>query len=161
MTLEWYEYLLLILGGGIAGIINTLAGNGSLITLSLLMFFGLPSTIANGTNRIGILFQSIIAIQAFAKSERFKPLMKESWWIIALAVPGGIAGAFFAGHMADIYGRRTLLIIASLFFLVSAWGSGVASSSIEFVIYRVLGGLAVGAASVMAPAYISEIAPAE
>ena len=46
-------------------------------------------------------------------------------------------------------------------FLVSAWGSGIASGSLEFVLYRVLlGGLAVGAASVMAPAYIAEIAPA-
>lgn len=74
---------------------------------------------------------------------------------------GCAAGAFFAGRLADIYGRRTLLIISSLFFLVSAWGSGVASSSMEFVIYRILGGLAVGAASVMAPAYISEIAPSK
>ena len=68
---------------------------------------------------------------------------------------------FFAGRLADIYGRRSLLIVAALFFLISAWGSGVAASSMEFVLYRVLGGVAVGAASVMAPAYISEIAPAE
>ena len=57
------------------------------------------------------------------------------------------------------FGRRTLLIVAAVFFLISAWGSGIAESSLEFVIYRILGGLAVGAASVMAPAYISEVAP--
>lgn len=71
---------------------------------------------------------------------------------------GCAAGAFFSGRLADVYGRRSLLIVSALFFLVSAWGSGVAGSSMEFVIYRVLGGLAIGAASVMAPAYISEIA---
>src|SRR5690606_11677019 len=58
------------------------------------------------------------------------------------------------------YGRRTMLLWAAVFFIVSAWGSGIANSSPEFVIYRVLGGLAVGAASVMSPAYISEVAPA-
>ena len=96
MNLEWYQYILLLLGGAVAGVINTLAGNGSTITLFLLMTFGLPANVANGTNRIGILFQSIIATRAFAKSERFQPLIKKSWWIIALAVPGGIAGAMFA-----------------------------------------------------------------
>ncbi len=73
---------------------------------------------------------------------------------------GCAVGAFFAGRFADKYGRRTLLIVAALLFIVSAWGSGIATSSFEFVIYRVLGGLAVGAASVMAPAYISEVSPA-
>lgn len=69
-------------------------------------------------------------------------------------------GALFAGRMADRFGRRALLIAASVFFIVSAWGSGVAGGTVEFVIYRIIGGLAVGAASVMAPAYISEVAPA-
>ncbi|WP_027328215.1 sugar porter family MFS transporter [Marinimicrobium agarilyticum] len=69
-------------------------------------------------------------------------------------------GALFAGRMADRFGRRALLIAASVFFIVSAWGSGVAGGTLEFVIYRIIGGLAVGAASVMAPAYISEVAPA-
>jgi SP family sugar:H+ symporter-like MFS transporter len=50
--------------------------------------------------------------------------------------------------------------VSAVFFIVSAWGSGIANSSLEFVVYRVLGGLAVGAASVMCPAYISEISPA-
>lgn len=79
---------------------------------------------------------------------------------VASMLLGCAVGAFFAGRLADIYGRRTLLLVAAVFFIISAWGSGVAGSSFEFVIFRVLGGLAVGAASVMAPAYISEIAPA-
>ena len=79
---------------------------------------------------------------------------------VASMLLGCAIGAFFAGRLADIFGRRALLIVAAVFFLISAWGSGIAASSLEFVIYRVLGGVAVGAASVMAPAYISEIAPA-
>jgi SP family sugar:H+ symporter-like MFS transporter len=79
---------------------------------------------------------------------------------VASMLLGCAAGAFFAGSLAEVFGRRSLLRVAALCFLASAWGSGVAASSLEFVMYRVLGGLAVGAASVMAPAYISEIAPA-
>nr|WP_276754915.1 sugar porter family MFS transporter [Pseudoalteromonas marina] len=73
---------------------------------------------------------------------------------------GCAIGAFSAGRLADKFGRRLILLVAAIFFIVSAWGSGVADTSFEFVIYRILGGLAVGAASVMTPAYISEIAPA-
>ena len=80
---------------------------------------------------------------------------------VASMLLGCAAGAFFAGRLADHWGRRTLLVLAALFFIISAWGSGYASSSLVFVIFRVIGGLAVGAASVMAPAYISEIAPSQ
>lgn len=79
---------------------------------------------------------------------------------VASMLLGCAVGAFFAGRMADVFGRRTLLIGAAVCFIVSAWGSGIATGSIEFVIYRLIGGLAVGAASVMAPAYICEVAPA-
>lgn len=79
---------------------------------------------------------------------------------VASMLLGCAAGAFFAGRLADRFGRRTMLICAAMFFIVSAWGSGIAQGSLEFVIYRILGGLAVGAASVMSPAYISEVAPA-
>ncbi|TRX61203.1 sugar porter family MFS transporter [Fulvivirga sp. M361] len=80
---------------------------------------------------------------------------------VASMLLGCAVGAFFAGRLADLYGRRSMLIVAALFFIVSAWGSGIATSSLEFIVYRILGGLAVGAASVMAPAYISEVAPAK
>jgi len=79
---------------------------------------------------------------------------------VASMLLGCAVGAFFAGRMADRFGRRTIMRVAAVCFIISAWGSGVAGASLEFVIYRVLGGLAVGAASVLAPAYISEVAPA-
>ncbi len=79
---------------------------------------------------------------------------------VASMLLGCAAGALFAGRLADLVGRRALLIFASVFFVVSAWGSGIAAGSLEFVVYRVLGGTAVGAASVIAPAYIGEVAPA-
>jgi SP family sugar:H+ symporter-like MFS transporter len=79
---------------------------------------------------------------------------------VASMLLGCAVGAYFAGRLADWAGRRAIMRVAAVFFIVSAWGSGIASGSLEFVIYRVLGGLAVGAASVLAPAYISEVAPA-
>jgi MFS transporter, SP family, sugar:H+ symporter len=80
---------------------------------------------------------------------------------VASMLLGCAVGAFFAGTLADKLGRRTILIVASVFFTISAWGSGIAEVSAQFVFYRVIGGLAVGAASVLAPAYISEVAPAK
>ena len=79
---------------------------------------------------------------------------------VASMLLGCALGAFFAGQLADKYGRRSLLIVTAIFFIISAWGSGAADSSFAFVLFRILGGVAVGAASVLAPAYISEIAPA-
>ncbi len=79
---------------------------------------------------------------------------------VASMLLGCAAGAFFAGRLADRFGRRTIMRVAAVFFIVSAWGSGIAVASAEFVAYRFLGGLAVGAASILAPAYISEVTPA-
>ena len=73
---------------------------------------------------------------------------------------GAAAGALAAGTLADSFGRRSMLMVSAVLFIISAWGSGVAGGSFEFVIYRLIGGFAVGAASVMSPAYIAEIAPA-
>jgi SP family sugar:H+ symporter-like MFS transporter len=79
---------------------------------------------------------------------------------VASMLLGCAVGAAAAGRLADRFGRRSVLIAAAVCFIVSAWGSGIATSSSEFVVYRIIGGLAVGAASVMAPAYISEVAEA-
>lgn len=73
---------------------------------------------------------------------------------------GCAAGAFAAGRLADLIGRRTVMMIAAGLFIVSAIGTGAASSSLFFVIARFIGGVGVGAASVLSPVYISEVTPA-
>ena len=68
-------------------------------------------------------------------------------------------GALAAGPLADKFGRRAIMIITAIIFAISAFGSGISESSAEFIFYRLFGGLGIGAASVLAPAYIAEVAP--
>jgi sugar porter (SP) family MFS transporter len=79
---------------------------------------------------------------------------------VASMLLGCAVGAFFAGRLADRWGRRAVLILSAVLFLISAIGAGMANSSLMFIVARVLGGFAVGAASVMSPAYIAEVASA-
>jgi MFS transporter, SP family, sugar:H+ symporter len=80
---------------------------------------------------------------------------------VASLLIGCFIGAFFAGRLADLIGRRNTMMVAAGLFLVGALVQGLAGSQLIFVIARVCGGMAVGAASVLSPAYISEVAPAE
>ncbi len=73
---------------------------------------------------------------------------------------GCVFGAFFAGTLADSFGRRNVMRVAALLFLGGALVQGLAHDHTLFVIARIIGGMAVGAASVLSPAYISEVAPA-
>jgi SP family sugar:H+ symporter-like MFS transporter len=73
---------------------------------------------------------------------------------------GCSAGAFVAGRLADLIGRRKVMLLAAVAFLVSAVWAGAADASIQFILARFVGGLGVGAASILAPAYISEVTPA-
>src|SRR5438034_4492433 len=79
---------------------------------------------------------------------------------VASLLIGCFIGAFFAGRLADLMGRRNTMMLAAALFLGGAIVQGVASSHILFVLARICGGMAVGAASVLSPAYISEVAPA-
>jgi uncharacterized membrane protein YfcA len=87
-------YILAMLGGTIAGFINTLAGSGSLITLPILIFLGLPPSVANGTNRIGILLQSIVGIFKFNQSGMLP--WKNGSGLIYPTTIGSIIGSFIA-----------------------------------------------------------------
>ncbi len=80
-------------------------------------------------------------------------------WAMSSAIFGCIVGAIGVGRLGDKYGRRYMLKITALLFLVSAIGTGLASNISMFIIFRIIGGLAVGGASVLSPMYISEVAP--
>ena len=79
---------------------------------------------------------------------------------VSSALLGCVVGAYGAGWLADRQGRIKVMVLAAVLFLISAIGSGLAFSPLDLIFWRVIGGLGVGAASVIAPAYIAEISPA-
>jgi sugar porter (SP) family MFS transporter len=80
-------------------------------------------------------------------------------WGVSSLLVGAIIGAFGSGVLSDIYGRKKVLIFTALFFAVSCTFTALASSSFIFISARLFGGLAVGAASVLSPMYVAEVAP--
>lgn len=115
--MEWYIILAIIGVGIIAGFINTLAGSGSLLTLPMLMFLGLPANIANGTNRIGILFQGLVASGSFKKQKVLD--FKTTTWLVIPSIVGSIAGSIWAVNLTNEimeYFIGGLLIV--MFFII-------------------------------------------
>ncbi|KOP26580.1 MFS transporter [Hapalosiphon sp. MRB220] len=110
----------------------------------------------------GFLFGFDTAVINGAVVALSKAFSASSWLTglaVSLALLGSAVGAFFAGQIADRYGRVKAMIVASVLFTLSAIGSGIAFGIWDFIFWRVLGGIAVGAASVIAPAYIAECSP--
>ncbi|MHA7057479.1 sulfite exporter TauE/SafE family protein [Aquimarina sp. M1] len=100
---------LLAIVGFIAGVINTIAGGGSLLTLPMLIFMGLPPTIANGTNRIGIFIQSITSVAGF-KSKGIRPSIF-SFYLGISALIGSLIGAKIAINIKGETFNKILAIV--------------------------------------------------
>jgi sugar porter (SP) family MFS transporter len=82
-------------------------------------------------------------------------------WTVSSALIGCVIGSMSVGKPGDLFGRRLMLKIMAILFLISAIGTGLATSLWAFVLFRLIGGLAIGGASVLSPMYISEISPAK
>jgi sugar porter (SP) family MFS transporter len=80
-------------------------------------------------------------------------------WGVSSLLVGAIVGAFGSGILSDMFGRKKVLIVVALFFAFSCTFTALASSSFVFISARLFGGLAVGAASVLSPMYVAEVAP--
>ncbi len=113
MDLNWYIILAIIGVGFLAGFINTLAGSGSLLTLPLLMFLGLPANVANGTNRIAILLQNVVGVTSFKKQKVFT--FKESIWLAIPTIVGYLAGAQLAIGLDE---KTMKMVIAGLLIIM-------------------------------------------
>jgi sugar porter (SP) family MFS transporter len=112
----------------------------------------------------GFLFgfdTAVINGAVLALSKAFKASSWLTGFAVSLALLGSAVGAFFAGQIADRYGRVKAMIFASGLFTLSAIGSGIAFTIWDFIFWRLLGGIAVGTASVIAPAYIAECSPSQ
>jgi SP family sugar:H+ symporter-like MFS transporter len=79
---------------------------------------------------------------------------------VSALLPGCAVGAFLAGRLADVWGRRRVMVAAALLFILSALAAGAAGSALMMIVARFAAGAGVGAASVLSPAYISEVTPA-
>ena len=82
-------------------------------------------------------------------------------WAASSAIIGCIFGAMFAGWMSDRFGRKKVLILTAILFAVSAVGAAVPATLTQFALFRFIGGLGIGAASMVSPLYITELAPAK
>jgi uncharacterized membrane protein YfcA len=114
--LEWYFYPLATAAGFLAGIINTLAGSGSLITLPVLILMGLPANVANGTNRVGVLLQNIVGGTSFHRSGVLD--LRGALYLSVAAVLGSVAGAQIAVNLDEEMLRRTIGVVMVLMLFV-------------------------------------------
>ena len=166
--MEFLTVLLIVVCGLMAGFINTVAGGGSLLTLPLLLFLGLPAPMANGTNRIAIVVQNIFAVSGFRS--KGVGVFPYSWWVALAALPGAVLGAWLALDVrGEVFNRILAVIIVGaivmmlarpknkaprpenlsasrqgvgvlLFFLVGIYG-GFIQAGVGFLILAVLGGV--------------------
>lgn len=110
----------------------------------------------------GLLFgydSAVINGAVSAVEDHFQTTKAVTGAAVAAALIGAALGAVVAGRLADKIGRLSVMKIAALLFLISAFGTGLAGNVWMFGLFRVVGGLGVGVASVIAPAYIAETSP--
>lgn len=110
------HYFLLFIAGLAAGVISTLAGGGSFISLSALILMGVPSVAANGTNRISVLFQTVSGTAGFKSKGVY--VFPYSVWLGLAAVPGAVIGAEFAVRISDDMFNRLLAIFMVIFVIL-------------------------------------------
>lgn len=106
---ELLKLLLLFFVGSVAGFINVMAGGGSAIAMPTLIFLGLSSSLANGTNRIAILIQNISGIVSFRQEKYHK--FKMSLKLASFTLPGAIAGSIIAINISDTLFQKILAYV--------------------------------------------------
>ncbi len=105
-------YAGVVAAGFLAGFINTLAGSGSLVSLPMLIFAGLPATVANGTNRVAILLQNVVGVRGFSRQGFMS--WRHAFWLAGPAAVGAIVGANIAVDLDDATMRRAIGVIMLL-----------------------------------------------
>ncbi len=113
---DWADYALLVAVGGVAGIINVVAGGGSFLTLPVLIFMGLPAVVANGTNRVAILLQNVGAVWSFHRHGVVD--WRAILWAAVPATAGSVLGTWGALVISDQAFKR---VLAGLMVAVTLW----------------------------------------
>lgn len=116
--MEWYEYLLIIAVGFLAAFLNTIGGGGSLFSVPILTFMGLPITSANATSRVALLFQNIFAVGGF-RSKGVELPWPYSMYLGFSSLFGGLLGSYLASMIADeIFTRIFVFVMIGAVLLI-------------------------------------------
>ncbi|MCZ6830781.1 MAG: sulfite exporter TauE/SafE family protein [Gammaproteobacteria bacterium] len=126
--MEPWQLLLLALVGAVSGFINVMAGGGSLLTVPILLFMGIPGPVANGTNRIAILAQNLTAVVTFFR--RGYSDFKLSLSLAACSIPGAVAGALVGARLDGVWFNRTIAAIMLGVMLVMWLDRGNAGATV-------------------------------
>jgi uncharacterized membrane protein YfcA len=113
---DWPKYVLIVLAGVAAGFVNILAGNGSLITLPALLFFGLPANVANATNRVGVVLQNVVGVAGFHQQGKLD--LRGALIYSIPATLGAILGAYIAVDINEEVFRRVLAVVMVLMLVL-------------------------------------------
>ena len=167
--MDWLNALIILVTGLIAGFANTVAGGGSLLSLPMLIFMGLPPVMANATNRVAILFQNAFAVRGF--QSKGVDAFPYAYWLSGSALVGAVIGAKIAiaiegalfnkilavvmvavivitvfkpfnrsGADEEKMGRSSQIIGTVLFFFVGIYG-GFIQAGVGFFVIAVLSGV--------------------
>ena len=125
---------------------------GKVIGISIIaalggFLFGYDSSVINGANK-AVFYQFDITNKGM------------QGFVVAIALLGSAIGAFVGGRLTDKYGRKKVMVVAAIMFLIAGVGQAFPFATWDFMFWRVIGGFAIGLAAVVSPMYISEVAPA-
>lgn len=129
MELELWQAASLTAVGIVAGFLNVMAGGGSLLTVPVMVFMGLPGPVANGTNRIAILAQNVTAIATFFR--RGFAEFRLSLTLAACAIPGALLGAFTGVGLEGEWFNRILALVMVAVMLIMHFDRGAAASNAD------------------------------
>lgn len=124
METDLWQVGLLVAVGVISGFLNVIAGGGSLLTVPVMVFLGIPGPVANGTNRIAILAQNAAAIATFAR--RGLSEFRLSLSLSACAIPGAVVGALLGVHLDGVWFNRALAVTMVGVMLIMHFDKGAA-----------------------------------
>ncbi len=127
--MDIFQLLLLGLVGLVAGFVNILAGGGSLLTIPVMVFMGMPGAVANGTNRIAIISQNIFAVGGFFR-KGFSDF-KLSLSLAICALPGTIVGAYLGTKLQGLWFNRVLAGVMVMVMIVMTVGSKTGKKSAQ------------------------------
>lgn len=126
IEMDYTQLLILTSVGVIAGWLNVMAGGGSLLTIPVMLFMGIPGPVANGTNRIGILMQNITAVTTFFKKGHSD--FKLGFSLAAAASVGAVGGAMIGVHLDGEWFNRLLALVMIAVMLLMATGKKYSST---------------------------------